>query len=345
MYSVSKHSLNDQKFTLIEVVHKDIKVTFMDYGATILSIYVPDKDGVMETIVMAYDKLESYIENDMYLNAIIGPTSGRIQDATFRIGSESYVLDKNFLGTENLHGGKECFAFRFFEYEIVDQTDQTTITFTIEKREEGSAYPGNQIVKIIYTIKEGELSIEFTGETDKDTLMNLTNHAYFNLSGNMKRDILNHRLYVDSKYHLELNDTLVPIKISENINTRFDFACLKKIKNNFYDGIYDLKTKGIDEPFLLHTENIDHVQVIFTDDISKRGLKVYTTYPCIVIYTHNYPDTLDLLNGVVNRRHLGVCFETQLEPNGINIKNIDDGILRKGNEYYFKTIYKFYVEE
>ena len=170
MYLVSKHKLKDKEFTFIEVKQKDIRVTFMDYGATIMSIYVPDASGDMETVVMAYDSLDSYIENDMYLNAIIGPTSGRIQDAKFSINDKTYHLDKNFLGSENLHGGKECFAFKFFNYEVIDEGNETKLIFTINKKEKESRYPGNQRIKIIYTVREGELQIEFVGETDKDTV-------------------------------------------------------------------------------------------------------------------------------------------------------------------------------
>lgn len=345
MYSVNKHLLKTQEFTFIEVIQKDIKVTFMDYGATIMSIFVPDSNGLMETVVMAYDSLESYVNNDMYLNAIIGPTSGRIQNAQFRINEKIYNLDKNFQGTENLHGGNECFAFRFFDYKIVDDEDQTKIIFTLTNLEEGSRYPGNKIIQIVYTVKEGELLIEFNAKTDKDTLLNLTNHAYFNLSGNMKSDILNHKLFVDSFEHISLNEHLVPIKIRENINTILDYRQLKTIKDNFYDGIYELPTKGIDHPYLLHRKTFDHLQIILKDDTSKRVLKVYTTYPCIVIYTHNYPNELDLLYGAPNKRHLGICFEAQLVPNGVNMPEIDSGILRKDDKYYHKTLFKFSVEE
>jgi len=344
MYSVNFQQLNNKKFTFIEVKQKNIEITFMDYGATIMSIIVPDNKGNMETVIMGYQNLESYLENDMYLNAIIGPTSGRIQNATFSINNKKYKLDKNFLGTENLHGGKECFAFKFFSYEIIDNPNETKIIFAIEKHAENSSYPGNQIIKIIYTIKEGELLIEFIGETDEDTLLNLTNHAYFNLSGNMKNDILNHKLFVNSSKHMELNTKFIPYKIDDSINTRFDYTKFKKIKNNFYDGIYNLKTKGIDEPFILDNVSFDCLQVKYKDEVSHRVLKIYTTYPVIVVYTHNYPNNSDLLFGVINKRHLGICFEAQLPPNGININGIDNGILRKNEKYYHKTLFKFSVD-
>jgi len=345
VYLTNTYKLDNKDFTFIEVTQKNIRVTLMDYGATIMSIFIPDATGNMETVVMAYDSLDSYIENDMYMNAVIGPTSGRIGNATFKLNDKTYVLDKNFEGTENLHGGKECFAFKFFKYKIIDELDQTQVIFTLEKREEESLYPGNQDIKIIYTISDGRLLIEFIGETDKDTILNLTNHAYFNLSGNMKEDILNHKLYIDSSKHMELNNSLVPIKIKDSANSRFDYIELKKIKDNFYDGIYELKTKGIDEPFILGTKSFDHLQVIYKDEISKRVLKVYTTYPVIVVYTHNYPNNLDLLFKAPNKRHMGICFEAQLEPNGINIKNVNDGILKKNQKYYHKTLYKFGIEE
>ncbi len=345
MYSVKKVTVKDKKLTIIEVKQPNISITFMDYGATILELFVPDKNKKMENVVIAYKTLESYFENEMYLNAIIGPTSGRIKNATFKINNQKYTIDKNFLKTENLHGGKECFAFKVFDYEIIDNLEETKVIFSLTKKAEDSLYPGNQNIKIIYTIKNGALLIEFTATTDQDTLLNLTNHAYFNLSGNLKTEILNHYLFVASSTHLDLDEKFVPFKISENKNTRFDFLTIKKIKNNFYEGIYDLKTKGIDEPFLLDKQTFDIPQVIYYDDESKRKLEVYTTYPSIVIYTHNYPDNKELANEVENKRHLGICFETQLPPNGINIDELDKGILLKGKQYYYKTKYQFSVQE
>ncbi len=344
MYLVKEVPLKDYKFTIIEVEQANIKISFMDYGATILKLFVPDQQNKLENVVITYHELTSYLENELYLNAIIGPTSGRIKNATFKINNQEYVLDKNFLNSENLHGGKESFAFQFFDYEVIDNELETKVIFTLFKDAKKSLYPGNQEIKIIYTVKAGSLLIEFIGLTDEDTLLNLTSHTYFNLSGDLKTDILDHQLFVASKKHLELDETYVPHKIVSNENSRFDFLKLKKIKDNFPKDIYNLKTKGLDEAFLLDTINFEHLQVKYYDEISKRVLKVYTTYPAIVIYTHNFPNKLKLLNNVENKRHLGICFETQLAPNAINIEELDDGITRKNTKYYYKTLYHFSVE-
>jgi len=344
MYSINKRLLDNKEYTFIDVEQKNIKVSFMDYGATIMSVFVPDINGNHETVVMAYNSLKSYIDNDMYLNAIIGPTSGRIADGKFKIDDIAYELDTNIEGTENLHGGKESFAFRFFSYEIDDSSKYTKVIFTIKKSKENSNYPGNQTVKIIYTVREEELLIEFTGSTDEDTLMNLTNHAYFNLSGNMKSDILDHELYVDSTEHIDLNENHIPSKVARNKNTIFDFSSFRKIKNNFPSNVYSLISKGIDEPYLLTKKTFDHLKIHLKDNVSKRELKVYTNYPCAVIYTHNFPNDLDLLYKAPNKKHMGICFETQLVPNGINLENCDKAILRKNEFYNYKTLYKFVVE-
>ena len=184
MYTIVKKLVKNQELNIIEVKQENIEITFMDYGAAILSILVPDKNGLFETVLMGYEDLESYIENPIYLNAIIGPTSGRIKDATFNINGKEYVLDKNHLNMANLHGGSETFAYKVFDYHIVDNLDSTKVIFTLYKKQEESKYPGNQKIEIIYTIEDGKLYIEFNADTDEDTLLNLTNHAYFNLSGN-----------------------------------------------------------------------------------------------------------------------------------------------------------------
>jgi len=345
VYSINKQYVDNNEYTFIDIEQQNIRVKFMDYGATIMNIVVPDVNGKMETVVMAYDSLKSYINNDMYLNAIIGPTSGRIADGKFKIDNTDYELDTNAEGTENLHGGKESFAFKFFSYEIEDNSEYTKVIFTIKKSKENSNYPGNQTVKIIYTVREEELQIEFTASTDEDALMNLTNHAYFNLSGDMKYDILDHELYVDSEQHLDLNEFHIPSKVAQNKNTIFDFSSFKKIKNNFPSNVYSLISKGIDEPFLLTHKSFDHLKIHLKDSISGRELKVYTNYPCAVIYTHNFPNELELLFKAPNKRHMGICFETQLVPNGINLEGFDKGILRKNNLYNYKTLFKFVVGE
>jgi len=345
MYSINTHNLDNEEYTLIEVKQSNIEVTFMDFGATVLSIFVPDKDGKMETVLLGYENLTSYVDGSMFLNAIIGPTSGRIKNGEFDIDNEPYYIDKNFMDTENLHGGFECFAFKFFEYKVIDELGQTQVLFTFHNVDRGSAFPGDQLIQIIYTVKEGSVEVQFKGDTTEPTLLNLTSHMYFNLSGNLKRKILDNELQINASNTIALDDKFVPIKVESLQGTHLDFIESKPIKDNFYEGIYNRPEKGIDNPYILDEVTYNKPCVILKDPQSKRTLEVFTTYPSVVCYTHNYPDELGLL---FNRKHeaqLGICFETQNPPNGINIDGLESSILRPLESYYHKTLYKFSVEE
>jgi len=345
MYLINKYGVKNKEYTFIEINQKNIRITLMDYGATIMSIYVPDKDGNMETVLLAYDSLESYIENDIYLNATIGPNSGRLKDAKYKINNEIYNIEKNFLNSENLHSGSDCFAFKFFDYEIIDNLELTKVTFKYKHDESKSVFKGNQDIEIIYTVTSTQILIEFKATTDKDALLNITNHAYFNLSGNLKNIVLNHKLQVNSSKIMELDSNFVPYIIKDNKEEMFNFKNLKTIKDSYNENIYKLPTLGIDHPFILDDIGFKHKQVTLIEPISKRVLEIYTSYPCIVVYTHNYPDDKKLLFGIKNTRHLGICFETQNEPNGINIDGVRNSILKKEGMYNHKTLYKFSVLE
>ena len=335
MYNIIKKIVKKQELTIIEVKQKDIEVSFMDYGATILNILIPDKNGVYETILMEYEELSSYIENPIYLNAIIGPTSGRIKDATFKLNGKEYVLDKNHLNMANLHGGSETFAYKVFDYQIIDNINSTKVIFTLHKKKEESKYPGNQIIEIIYTVEKGQLMIEFNATTDEDTLLNLTNHAYFNLSGNLKSKVLNHELYLNSSNIVKLDQYSIPYKVENILNTNLDYKKARKV--------YSKGFSGIDHPFLIDVVDLSIPCVIIKDEISKRALEVYTNYECFVCYTHEYPDKSKLLSGIEQIKNMGICFETQHVPNGINIDGLEDSILKKDDKYSYKTIYKFSI--
>lgn len=345
MHTINKYTSRQREFTFIELKNDFISATFLDYGASILSIFTKDAEGKSESVLLAYDNLGSYIENEMYLNATIGPTSGRIKNSSFSIDDKEYKLDSNANGNVNLHGGSETLAYKFFDYKIKEEKESTKLIFKYRKKERSSFFPGKQTFIITYTLIKDSLLIEFEAKTDEDTIINLTNHAYFNLSGSLKTNILDHELYVNSSKTLSLDEYMVPTKKISSIDTHLDFRKSKAIKENFYQGIYNSKEQGIDNPLLLDEVSFDIPQVILKDKESKRVLKLYTTYPCIVCYTHNFPDYKNLLFGVEHTKHLGICFEAQFEPNGINIEGSNKSILRKDEKYYQKTLLQFSVEE
>lgn len=345
MNKIKKHIINNQEFSLIEISRKSIEITFLDYGAAVISILVPDFSGKMETVLLAYDNLDSYIENKIYLNATIGPISGRISNAKFSIDNQEFHLEKNFLDSANLHSGSECFAFKVFKYEILENVDYTQVIFKYHKVEKPLGTPGNQDIKITYTIYDSYYSVEFEGTTDKDTLLNITNHNYFNLSGNLKNLIIDHTLQVNSKRYMELDDFFVPYLVKPSFSTNFDFYNETIISKNLTKEIKAKKEAGIDNPFLFENVGIEHKQITLKDPISKRMLEIYTSYPCAVIYTHNFPDDQKLSSGMEQVKHMAICFETQNVPNGINLIGLGDSVLRRDEVYYHKTIYKFSIDK
>lgn len=345
MYKITKQVIENDIFTIIEVIHEKIEVSFMDFGATVLDIKTPDKDGKLESVIMSYQDITSYIDGEMYLNSIVGPVAGRIKNGEYCIDDSLYVMDKNFLETESLHSGKDCLGYKFFDYEILEEDQQTQVIFKYYSKESGSNFPGNQLIQIYYTIKDTELKIEFIGDTTEDTLLNLTSHLYFNLSGNMKRTVLDNTLYINASRTLALDDKFVPIRVESLLGTYLDFTKPKLLQSVFTEDIYKRPEYGIDNPYLLDDIGYERMQASIVDPISKRKLDVFTTYPSIVCYTHNFPDNHLLKFNRNHEKHLGICFETQNPPNGINIDGLEDSILREGNDYYHKTLYKFSVKE
>lgn len=345
MHLITKEKIHDIEVDIITVKQDHIQFSCMNYGAIILDIIIPDKDGKMENVVLKYNDINSYDHSEMYMNAIIGPTSGRIKDASFTIGKKNYQLDKNFMNRHNLHGGMESFAFQLFDYQIEELEDTTNVIFTLQQDSKVSRYPGNKEIKIQYQISNTTLEIDFFGISDQDTLLNMTSHLYFNLSGNVKHNILNHELFVNANQYLELNEDFIPTTFSKTKDTFLDFTVPRRIGERVTNEVKSYPTRGIDHPFILDEVGVSVLQAKLTDKVSKRMLSVYTTYPCIVIYTHNFPDGKLLENEVPQEENMAICFETQFEPNGIHIPNAHHSVLQKNQEYHQKTIYQFSIEE
>lgn len=343
MFSISKHQVREYEFALITYESDIFKVTFMNYGASIHNIYMKNSEGVFESLLLSFNDLSSYIKNGAHLNATIGPVSGRIGNASFTINDETYVVDKNFLETENLHGGKDAYSHQFFTYEVNEETSE--VIFTYHQKEEDSLFPGSVMTKVIYKVDNQTITINYQGLSNKDTILNLTNHAYFNLSGNLKETVLNHELMIPSSRTLELNDKFIPYMFKDSRNTHLDFRENKRIKDNFFEGIYHLPEKGIDNPLLLDKVGLNHKQVNYYDPISKRNLEIYTSYPCCVLYTDNHLSDHLMTNGLTHEKHMGICFEMQYEPNGINIDGANSAILKKQELYDETIIFAFSVKE
>ena len=302
--------------------HQGMSVEILTYGCLMIGLNVPDASGYAENVVMTYSEAKDYLRNPIYMNVTVGPNAGRMKHGAFNIGNASYQTDIND-GISNLHGGAKGFHKRIWTLcneDIYADRCEVTLKLTHEHDEDG--FPGNIDVEAKYTLfEDNTLQITFSGMSDRDCHLNMANHNYFNLSGNEKRKIDEHLLFLNAMFYKETDKYGVPVEAKIQLkNSKFDFTQLVPISN-----AYQAPSKGIDHPFSLEDKlDVLAPDVIYMDPISGRVLEIKTNQPCVVVYTNN----LDFKN------HGGICFETQMFPNQVNL-------LEAGIRYFHETTYKF----
>ena len=319
-----------------------IEVTCINYGCIITKIITPDKEGNFENIVLGYDKINDYITNHYYFGAIVGRVAGRIKGAAFELDGETYELAKNE-NSNHLHGGMTGFDKVIWDAAVIENDQEIAVKFSYHSPDGEEGYPGNLDISVTYSLnQENELSIQYTGHTDKKTLLNMTSHSYFNLSGNFKRDVLNHALKIKSKKYLELNEENIPTgDLLDVTGTPFDFTSERMIKTGVESEHPHniLVGKGYDHPFLLQT-NHDN-EIILMEKESGRTLTVETDEVGVVVYSGNFIENGGYIQGVPSRKYLGICLETQGLPDSIHHPHFPSWVLEKGKEYSSVTKYKF----
>jgi len=329
-----------ESFTLVN--DQGMEVTCLNYGCIITEIKVPDREGQIENVVLGFDNLEDYIQHSPYFGAICGRVAGRIRNAQFQLDGETYTLAQND-GVNHLHGGEVGFDKVIWEADIVESEQGATIEFHRTSPDGEEGYPGNLHLKVTYTLtNENAFIIQYHGTTDKKTLVNVTNHSYFNLSGNAKRDILEHELTLKSHHFLELTPELLPTGVVAEVEgTTFDFRQGRKIKEGTTSSYTQnvIAGAGYDHPFQL-SENFSE-EIILKDHESGRVMTIETDEPFVVLYTGNMMDDSTFINGVRSRKYLALCLETQGAPDAIHFPELPSVILDKGEEYSRKTIYTF----
>jgi aldose 1-epimerase len=311
------------------------ELTCIDYGCIITKINVPDRLGNTENIVLGFDTLEEYLDHSPYFGCVVGRSAGRIKNAAFEIEGVTYHLSKND-GENNLHSGPNGFHHVLWD-SAVDKTDnEVKIIFSYFSPDGEEGFPGNLDVSVIYTFNDhNELLITYKAISDQKTIVNVTNHSYFNLSGNLKRTVLDHELTLPSDCFFELDDALLPTGRKIPVEgTAFDFRKSRRISEGIELG--DPQTVivggGIDHPFLLNQKGY----ICLFDGVSGRKLEIETDEPAVVFYSGNMlPDNFSI-RGVPSQKHLGLCLETQ-KPPGM----MDALFLEKGQVYLSKTKYRF----
>lgn len=318
-----------------------MKVTAINYGCIVTEITVPDQNGHFENVVLGHDTLKEYIEDQSFQGAVAGRVAGRIKGGSFELDGNEYTLAQN-AHPNHLHGGIKGFNKVVWNSEITE--NGVTFSYLSPDGEEG--YPGNLTVQVTYELNDNnELSIRYEAESDKKTLATLTNHAYFNLSGDLKRDILNHTLKIKSDKFLELDDSLIPTGLLAEVeHTPFDFRGGRAIETGTQSQHpQNIRVgKGYDHPFVLNSNRNE--EIVLEDPESGRTLTVETDEPAVVVYTGNSLGVDGQFRGVPSRRYLGICLETQGFPDAIHNPHFPQILLNQGEQYSSSTIYKFGIK-
>lgn len=327
-----------QLFTLTNKSGTQIKIS--SYGATVTSWVAANKNGEKSNIVLGFDSLSGYLAKPPYFGATIGRYGNRIGDARFSLNGMKYSLAANN-GKNSLHGGNKGFDKVVWEATPAnDGTPSLTLSYLSKDGEEG--YPGNLKATVKFTLTdENELQIEYNAETDKTTPVNLTNHSYFNLSGDVTKGILDHSLWIDADRYTPVDSTLIPTgQLVAVKGTPFDFTQPHRIGER----IAQVKG-GYDHNFVLNRKGTDLSLVAWVQDSTTgRKLEVYTTEPGLQFYSGNFLDgTIKNRDGKAIPQHGALCLETQHFPDSPNKPLFPSTILKPGDKYHTVTKYKLTV--
>jgi aldose 1-epimerase len=329
---------------LFTLSNNNIKVKITNYGAIITSIEMPDKNGNTENIVCGFDKLETYISDEYlgsypYFGAIIGRFGNRIANGNLEIDGVNYKMAINN-GPNHLHGGLTGFDKKLWDDETIDEPNKVGVKLTYLSVDGEENYPGNLKVTCIYTLdSDSNLCIEYLAETDKTTVVNLTNHSYFNLTGG-KEDILNHELELTATKMTEMVEQIPTGKIIPVAITPFDFTKSKTFKRD----MKELPT-GYDDNFVLDNENGELKYIgCLKETKSGRKVEVLTTQPGIQVYTGYWNPELIIDGKKKFGNYSGIALETQHYPDSVNQADFPTTLLTPEEKYNEKTIYKFITE-
>ena len=328
---------------------KGMEVSITNYGGIITAIKVPDRQGAIADVVLGFDSLAPYLQEHPYFGAIVGRYGNRIAAGTFELDGVNYKLATNN-GKNHLHGGMKGFDKQIWQ--ATPKKDANTVTLSLSRLspdgEEG--YPGNLLTAVEYTLNDNnELHILYSARTDKATVVNLTNHSYFNLSGDPSQNIHDHELSLFADSFVPVDEGLIPTGSLKVLNgDAFDFRQAKPIGRNIEDGNVQLKIAGgYDHCWVLtKTTGPDSLQLAarVLEPGSGRVLEVLTTEPGIQFYTGNFLDgSLRGKNGVVYNHRAGFCLETEHFPDSPNHPAFPSTVLRPGELYQTTTVFRFSV--
>ena len=330
---------NDSVYTYTLKNSRGVRAIVTNYGGILLELWTPDKSGKSGNVILGYDSLAGYLQkSNPYFGALIGRYANRISHGRFSIDGKSYTLALNDHGN-TLHGGMKGFDKVVWTVNLVNDSS-LALSYSSRDGEEG--YPGNLNVKVVYAVtSDNGLMIDYTALSDMKTPVNLTNHAYFNLSAGKDSTILNQELTIYASKYTPVNDSLIPTgEIATVKNTVFDFQKAKKIGRDL-SGVKG----GYDHNFVIDKkDSVLGIAATVSDPGSGRKMVVWTTQPGIQFYTGNFLNgTLTGRDGKKIVQHGALCLETQHFPDSPNQPGFPNVILGPGQGFHELTIYKFSV--
>lgn len=315
----------------------DIKVNITNFGGIISHILVPDKNDKPTDVVLGFDNLNDYLGKHPYFGAIVGRCANRIKNGEFSLNDRKFKLVKNN-GGNHLHGGTLGFDKKVWFAKTEKAADEVTLilSYTSVDMEEG--YPGKLKTEVRYSLNnDNEIIIDYHAISDRDTILNLTNHSYFNLNGDGE-DILEHKLKLDCSFYTPVDETSIPTgEILSVKGTAFDFRKQKLIGKDWGE-----LENGYDHNFILNGEP-GRLNWFGQVNSERSGILMHiaTTEPGVQLYTSNYVDNIKGKKAVVYQKYSAFCLETQHFPDSPNNPHFPSVILREGEEYTQKTIFRF----
>lgn len=319
------------------------------YGAVLVKLAVPDRDGVLTDVVLGYDDVENYQKTPCFFGATVGRNGNRIQGARFNIGGREYQLAANE-NENNLHSGPVGFERKFWDVPEISE-EENSVTFARVSPDGESGFPGELHISVKYELtEENMLRITYHGTSDQDTVVNMTNHTYFNLSGEGSGDVLDQYLMIHAASYTPVVDSksiptgeYAPVK-----GTPMDFSEFKKIGQDIDADFEQLKyVGGYDHNYVTDDYEAGKVRPVAAAYSEKTGivLEAASDCPCVQLYAGNFIDCQPGKNGHIYGQRAGFCLETQVEPNAVNTDHFHSPILKAGEVYHSVTAYGFSVKK
>lgn len=337
--------LDGKEVTLYTLKNADLTMQVTNFGARVVSLWTPDKNGNYEDIVLGYDNIDKYINNpgERFLGAVVGPYANRIAGGTYTICNETYTFPQNNNG-QTLHGGLKGLDMVVWD---VFAADDSTLVLSYTHPDGQDGMPGNLEIFMTYTLtSSNEFKVEYLAQTDKPTHVNLSHHSFFNLKGEGNGTINDHILYINGSKTTPVNEVLIPTgDIADVTGTPFDFRKAKAIGTDLYVENEQLKNgSGYDHNWVLDRQTPDQLEMAASvlEPASGRFMEVWTDQPAIQFYGGNFFDgTTDGKYGKALRYRESIALETQKYPDSPNHPHFPSTLLKPGEDYTHICVYRF----